>query len=73
MTWWQSLMVDVGGTVITVVIGAAVTWLAHRKGWLARPLKALGTFLHTNAPTLTKDAEALIKKLIQAELAHKAK
>ena len=55
-TIWQSAV----GTLVTALLGVAMAWLAHRKGWLAKPAAAVAGWLRTEGGTISTDVVKLI-------------
>lgn len=70
--WWQALVVDIVGTVVTVTLGAAIAWLGHRRGWWAQPLNLLAGLLGKNRGVIEKDVEALIIRAVDEALTRQA-
>lgn len=58
---WQSAV----GTLVTAVLGVLGTWLAHRKGWLAKPAAAVAGWLRAEGGTISADTVKLIADELQ--------
>ena len=42
------------GAGVTALLGVGATWLAHRRGWLAKPAAALGAWLRAESGPISQ-------------------
>lgn len=60
LPWYDVLWTSALGTIVAGAIGGLAAWLAHRRGWLAKPAGAIAGWLRKEGGTISQDVVKVI-------------